>query len=298
MLGYHLISSSIKDFINDRGVIYSAALSYFVIVAMVPLSLFILSAFGIVLGRNDEFYGFLLNRLMGLFPTITKGIANELKNLITFKGIAGTSLMLYGLLSYQLYAGLHKSMEVIFKIHKKRGIIEMILLPLLLITLVMVLLFTSFAMSTTVKLYNILTTVEALDNLIPKFHLGRALSFSIQYALPLLIMAFAVIILYMVLPKKRIYFDDAFWGGIFTAFMIEGAKHIFTWYVGSVSKLGTIYGSLTAFVTFLIWVFYCSAIFLLGAAIVHNLDLRRKWKGKDPSILRKFRKPAPPDSSQ
>lgn len=291
MLGYHLLSSSIKDFIKDRGVIYSAALSYFIIVAMVPLSLFMLSAFGIVLGRNDEFYSFLLSRLMGLFPTITKGIANELKNLITFKGIASTSLILYGLLSYQLYAGLHKSMEVIFKIHTKRNIIEMILLPLLLITLVMVLLFSSFAMSTTVKLYNILTTVEALDNFIPKFHIGRTLSFSIQYALPLLIMAFAVIILYMVIPKKRIYFDDAFWGGVFTAVMIEGAKHMFTWYVGSVSKLGTIYGSLSAFVTFLIWVFYCSGIFLLGAEIVHNLDLRRKWKGKDPSILKKFRKP-------
>jgi len=290
MLGYTLISTSIRDYLKDRGVIYSAALSYLVIVAIVPLSLFMLSVFGIVIGNNQEFYSFLLSRLMSLFPDITEGIASELKTLITFKGIASTSLVLYGLLSYQLYAGLHRAMEDIFKIHTKRGIIELLLLPLLLVTLVMVLLFSSFAMSTSVKLYNVLTTVEALDTLIPKVHIGRMLSFSIQYVLPLLIVAFAVVILYMVIPKKRIYFDDAFWGGLFTAIMIEAAKHTFTWYVGSISKLGTIYGSLSAFVTFLIWVYYCSAIFLIGAEIVHNLDLRRKWKGKDPSILRRIKK--------
>ncbi|MFC1549368.1 YihY/virulence factor BrkB family protein [Nitrospirota bacterium] len=290
MLGYNVLSASLRDFLKDRGVIYAAALSYFVIVALVPICLFMLSLFGMAIGNNQEFYNFLLGRLMSLFPAITESIAGELKSLITFQGIASTSLVLYAILSYQLYSGLHKSMEAIFKVHTKRSLLEMMLLPLVLITLVMVLLFSSFAMTSSVKLYQILSTVEALDNFIPKFHIGRSLSFAIQYALPLLIMAFAVIILYMVLPKKRIYFDDAFWGGLFTAFMIEGAKHMFTWYVGSVSRLGTIYGSLSTFIFFLIWVYYCSAIFLLGAEIVHNLDLKRKWKGKDPSILKKFRK--------
>jgi len=290
MLGYNTISVSLSDFLKDRGVIYAAALSYFSIVALVPVCLFMLSLFAMAIGNNQEFYKFLLGRLMSLFPSITDNIVNELKNLITFKGIAKTSLLLYALLSYQLYAGLHKSMEAIFKIHTKRSLLEMLLLPIMLITLVMVLLFSSFAMTSSVKLYNVLSTVESLDKFMPKFHIGESLSFAIQYALPLLIVAFAVIILYMVIPKKRIYFDDAFWGGLFTAVMIEAAKHMFTWYVGSASKLGTIYGSLSAFVTFLIWVYYCAAIFLIGAEIVHNLDLKRKWKGKDPSILKKFRK--------
>jgi len=292
MLGYNTLSASLKDFLKDRGIIYAAALSYFSIVAIVPISLFMLSLFGMAIGNNQDFYNFLLSRLMSLFPAITEGIAGELKSLITFKGIARASLVLYALLSYQLYSGLHKSMEAIFKVHTKRSLLEMLLLPIMLITLVMVLLFSSFAMTSSVKLYNILSTVEALDKFMPKFHIGRSLSFAIQYALPLLIVAFTVIILYMVLPKKRIYFDDAFWGGMFTAVMIEGAKHMFTWYVSSVSSLGTIYGSLSTFVTFLIWVYYCAAIFLIGAEIVHNLDLKRKWKGKDPSILRKFRKSA------
>lgn len=290
MITHRILSLSVRDFFRDNGVIYAAALSYFVIVAMVPLCLFMLGIFGTVLGQSAEFHRFLLMRLMNLFPTITTGIAGELSSLITFGGLAKSSLLLYALLSYQLYAGLHKSMKAVFKVEASRTLLGMLLLPLMLTTLVMLLLFTSFAMSTSLKVYNVLSTIEALDKFLPEIIVGRVLSFSIEYAVPLLIMALTVILLYMVVPKKRIYFDDAFWGGIFTAIMIETAKHLFTWYVGSVSRLGTIYGSLSAFVTFLIWVFFCSCIFMLGAEIVHHLDMKRQQTGRTFNVLTALKK--------
>jgi uncharacterized BrkB/YihY/UPF0761 family membrane protein len=46
--------------------------------------------------------------------------------------------------------------------------------------------------------------------------------------------------------------------------------------VVKVIKLGTIYGPLSAFVIFLLWVFYSSCIFLIGAEIVRNLEDSRK----------------------
>jgi uncharacterized BrkB/YihY/UPF0761 family membrane protein len=45
--------------------------------------------------------------------------------------------------------------------------------------------------------------------------------------------------------------------------------------VVNVFKLGTIYGPLSAFVIFLLWVFYSSCIFLIGAEVVHNLEVSR-----------------------
>ena len=61
--------------------------------------------------------------------------------------------------------------------------------------------------------------------------------------------------------------------------LLEVAKHIFTWYVRSVVELGKIYGPLTAFISFLLWVFYSSSIFLIGAEIVHNSGISRKGRG-------------------
>ena len=276
ILPFRILKQSLHDFFKDNGIIYSAALSYFVIVAMVPICLFMLSIFGMALGKSDEFYAFLLGRLMDMFPAITADITNELTKLISFHEIATSSLLLYALLSYQLYACMFRVMETMFKTHAKRSVAEMVLQPLLLITLVMLLLFISFAMSSSVPLYNLLQTFKSLADYIPKGDIGTMFSVLLTYILPLLIVTFTVVILYMVLPKRRIFLDDAIWGGLFTAIMIEGAKHFYTWYVTSVVQLGTIYGSLSAFITFLIWVFFCCAIFVLGAEIVHTLDNRRR----------------------
>ena len=49
--------------------------------------------------------------------------------------------------------------------------------------------------------------------------------------------------------------------------------------IGLVAPSGAVYGSLTAIVVFLLWVFYASSIFLIGAKVVHNLGVARK-KGK------------------
>jgi uncharacterized BrkB/YihY/UPF0761 family membrane protein len=57
---------------------------------------------------------------------------------------------------------------------------------------------------------------------------------------------------------------------------ISGTKAHLTWYVGTIVNFGTIYGPLSAFFVFLLWVFYSSCIFLIGAEMVHNLSPAKK----------------------
>jgi membrane protein len=85
-----------------------------------------------------------------------------------------------------------------------------------------------------------------------------------------------VTMLYILLPKTKVQIRDSLSGALFTAVFWEIAKHIFTWYVSSFAQLGKIYGPLTAFISFLLWIFYASAIFLVGAEIVHNAGIVRK----------------------
>lgn len=98
----------------------------------------------------------------------------------------------------------------------------------------------------------------------------------IRFILPFVLILFIVIMLYILIPKTRVSFFAAFRGAMFTTIFLEIAKHIFTWYVRSVVELGKIYGPLTAFISFLLWVFYSSSIFLIGAEIVHHSGITRK----------------------
>jgi membrane protein len=89
-------------------------------------------------------------------------------------------------------------------------------------------------------------------------------------------MLFSVTVFYILFPKTKVRTSYAFTGALFTTVFLEVAKHLFTWYVGTVVKYGTIYGSLTTFVVFLLWAFYSSCIFLIGAEIVHHQGQYKK----------------------
>ncbi|MFC1770035.1 YihY/virulence factor BrkB family protein, partial [Nitrospirota bacterium] len=224
-----------------------------------------LGAMGYVLGHDEELFRFAIDRIFSILPAITEGVTSELRSLIAYKSFAITSFALYALLSYQLYAGLHTSLETVFEVPEKRKLWEMILMPLLVVTLIVLLLLLSFVLTSLVPL------LTAYQEYVPLVIIGDVTKVLMRYVIPLMIVQFIVMIVYIVIPKTPVSIDNAFKGAFFTAIMLEGAKHLFTWYVSSISSLGTMYGSMAVFVTFLLWMYYSSSIFLIGAEIVHQL---------------------------
>ena len=265
-----VIYPAIKDFLRDHGAIYAAALSYFFILDIVPLCLFSIGVLGYVLGADQEILSFILDRLFSMFPDVTDTVTSELESLVRHRKVAITSLVLYAVLSLQLYVGVYKAMAAVFKTHKKMTFVDMLIKPIIIVTLVFLLLIVSFMLTT------ILPVLKGFE--LPYVQTGAVVSVLLRYVLPLLIVQFTALIVYVLVPRTEVRVDDAFWGGLFTAVMLEAAKHFFTWYVGTVSKLGTMYGSLAVFVTFLLWMYYSWSIFLIGAEIVHNLGITHKRK--------------------
>jgi membrane protein len=259
----HLLFTSTRDFFRHGGVMNSAALSFFSILDIVPLCIFSIGVAGYVLGSDDEIFRFILERLLGVFPVVTEAVTAELKRLIQFKQVAVTSLVLYAFFSFQLYRGVHRALASVFGTRESVTFLDVIVKPVVLVTLVFFLLLLSFILTTMVPMLSRfeLAFVD-LKALVPVL---------LRYVLPLLLVQFTALIVYVLVPVRNVRVDDAFWGGLFTAVMMEAAKHLFTWYVGSVSRLGTMYGSMAVFVTFLIWLYYSWAIFLIGAEMVRVL---------------------------
>lgn len=270
MRNARIIGQGFFDFFRDGGLMFAASMSYFTIMAIVPLCLFLITLFGYLLGHYPEFYKFFLSRLVNFFPEVTSDIAQDISKLITFKGIGKVGLVLYGLLSYQVFSSYESALNAIFKVKTRRRFILSVLISLLVVTLIIVLLMMSFAASLIVPLF------KALSPFLPGLKIGEIAQFIIRFILPFTLVLFTVTMLYILLPKTSVNLSNAFRGAIFTTIFWEIAKHIFTWYVSSVVKLGKIYGPLTAFFSFLLWVFYSSSIFLIGAEIVHISDKIRK----------------------
>jgi membrane protein len=265
-----IIIRSFVDFFKDGGILLAGSLSYFTMMALVPFCLFLITIFGHLLGHYHVFYQFFLNKLVDFFPDITSGITKELGKLITFKGIGTFSIVLYGILSYQVFASLENALHVIFKVGKKRAFLLSLFLSSIIVTLIIIILLISFIATSVVPL------LKTLKPVFPELRIGMITAFLLRYIIPFFIIFLTVTVLYILLPKTKVRVSHAYVGAFFTTVFLEVAKHLFTWYVGTIVKFGTIYGSLTAFVVFLLWVFYSSCIFLIGAEVVHNQGSYKK----------------------
>lgn len=265
-----LLARSVRDYFRDEGPVFSAALAYSFIMAVVPVILFLLGLLGYVIGDDAELFNFIINRILSVFPTITRGITRELQKLVAFRGMALTSIALYAFLSYQLYSGISTAFERIFAVQQKRPLWQAVVMPFVVVTLVIALLVMSFMLTSMIPL------LQAYQQYVPWIQVGVITKILLRYVVPFLIVQLTVMILYTVIPNRRINNDDAFRGAFFTTVMLEVAKHGFTWFMVNISALGTMYGSLSLFVTFLLWVYYSAMIFYIGAEVVHNLGLKRQ----------------------
>ncbi len=264
-----LISRSIADFFRDDGLILAGSLSYSMMMAIFPFCLFLITSFGYFLGHYPEFYRFFLARMVSLFPQVTSEVNSEILKLVSYKGLGTFSVVLFAFMSYQAFSTVEYSVNIIFKVAKKRKFLSSVLVSFLVISLIMVLIIASFLAASLVP---ILKSIKH----IPFIKMSKFTGFLIQFVLPFVVVLLATSGIYKLFPKTRVRLSSAFKGALFTTLFMEGAKYAFTWYVLTIANLGKIYGPLTAFMLFLLWIFYSCCIFLIGAELVHNLGAAKR----------------------
>ena len=265
-----LLGRSIVDFFKDGGLMLAGSISYFSMMAVLPFCLFLIALFTYSIGIDEEFFRFITAKLISFFPKVAQSIAKELRDAISFRGVGTFTFIVYGILSYQLYSSLEWAINVVFKIKDKRSFISHLFISLFIITLLIIFLILSFGASSLISVLN------TLKDDFPGLQIHDITAFLIKYLVPFVLVLFTITAIYTIMPKKKVRWKDALTGAIIASVFLEAAKHIFTFYVVKVVKLGAIYGPLSAFVIFLLWGFYSSCIFLIGAEVVHNLELKKK----------------------
>ncbi len=266
-----ILLKSFVDFFKDDGPILAGAISCFFMLTIVPFLLLMVSLFGYLLGQDSELYHFFLSQVISLFPQVTHQITKELESIVHYREIGILTLFIYTLFSYQLYVSLETAVHHVFRIEAKRSLVFSVLLSFLTITLLVAFTIISFGATWVISL------LEPLHEFFPGLKAAVATRFLSRFVIPIFLVFLLATALYLLLPRKRIPLCHAVWGGLFAACFLEVAKHLFTFYMTvKISQLGAIYGSLTAIVTFLMWLFYSSSIFLVGAELVRNLGDSRK----------------------
>ncbi len=275
-----IVWRSLLDFFRHDGPMLAGSITCFFMMSVAPFLLLLVAIFGTVLGERPEFYDFMAARIADFFPAATSGVLDEFQKIIAYRRVDPLTLGLYAYFSYQLYFAFERAVNIIFESPGKRSFLNSILFSLLVATTLLVLLFLAFG----VKIA--LSFLEPLSQFFPGIKVGKMAQWIMAFVLPGTLLFITMSALYMVLPQKRAMFRHALLGALFTTVFLEAGKHLFTYYtIVKVSQFGMVYGSLTAVVVFLLWVFYAACIFLVGAEIVKNLknSTRRSLDSVDGS---------------
>jgi membrane protein len=262
-----VILKSIISFFKDEGPLQAGSIAYFFLLSFVPFCLLLIAIFGYFIGENKEFYEFFSARAMRFFPAATAGISRGLAAIVTYRKIGVYSVAIYAYFSFLLYKSLESAIHGIFREKAKRSQLISIVMSFLIISLIAGFIIVSFAVTSIIQMLNLMIT-DFIG-----LPLGVAESFLIRFAIPIFLVFVTAAVLYALLPVRKVALHNALCGGFFTAIFLEAARHLFTIYVVSVAtEFGTIYGPLSSFVIFLLWVYYAACIFLIGAEIVCTLE--------------------------
>ncbi|MGE3857136.1 MAG: YihY/virulence factor BrkB family protein [Dehalococcoidia bacterium] len=260
-----ILGRAVTNFIEDNGSHMAAAISYYALFSMFPLTLLAVSIFGLVL-RNPAVQEQVLAGIIGFLPIQDQSIANSLRNVarlgptLTIVSALG-SLWSAGALS----AALRSSLNVVFEVQTSRPwfrakLIDYVFLPIVALPLLGGIVLTTAWRIAQAEVGSAFGFVPSPISLSWFWHAGAL-------AIPFLLSFLAFLLTYWLLPNHRAPFRYLWPGALLAALGFEGLKEGFAAYVENFASFNVIYGSLGSVIVLLFWTYLTANIVLFGAEV-------------------------------
>ncbi len=241
--------------------VYAAQASFYIAIATVPFLMLLLSIAQFLLPLNFENVSAALNTFL---PKNMHEIAYRiLSELFTkSKGILSISLVAALWTSSRGAAAIERGVRLIYHGGKRKGFINatlysalhtVVFIAMILATLIILV----FGPVIVDFLSSHFTLLKGIFNLIE----------SLRSIVLLVVLCFFFAFVYRFFSGKKVRFVTHLPGAAFSSLGWVVFSLIYAFYIENFSNYSYIYGSLTAIVLSLLWLYFCMIIFLLGAEI-------------------------------
>jgi membrane protein len=260
---WKLGKDSVTSFINDGALSRGAAIAFYTVTSIGPVLLIVVAIAGLAFSQ-DAARGAIVSQLSGLMGQES---AELLQNVIRSasgkpSGIFASALGIITLLvtASGVFGEMQSTLNAIWKADPKGGTLSRLLraraASLGLVAALGFLLLVSLVISAALSALS-----EYVNAYLPfGYFILQAVNFLISFAL--ISVLFAAI--YKVLPDKDLEWRDVVVGAVVTAFLFNIGKFLIGLYIGS-SAVASSYGAAGALIVALLWIYYSTQIFLLGA---------------------------------
>jgi membrane protein len=262
---WDILKKAAHAFVDDNALKLSASLSYYMVFALGPIILIVITLMGSFSNREDvqlKVYN-QLGKLLG--PEAAVQIQSIIQNTQdSHHSTVGTIIGLIALFlgATGVFAEIQDSINYIWSVKAKpqRGWLRFIINRLLSFSIIISM---GFILLVALMINAVMELLS--ERLMRLFSEGTVYLF---YAVNLLLIFIVITVLFAaifkILPDARIKWKDAFIGASFTAVLFLLGKFLIGYYLGN-SNIGVVYGTAAAIIFILLWVYYSSVILYFGA---------------------------------
>jgi membrane protein len=262
-----ILKAAVDGFIADDALSRGAAIAYYSVFAIAPILVIVIAVAGLVFGQDaaqnaivEEFRGLMGAQAATLLQQMIRAAGDAKAGVISTLIGLGTLL----LSATGVFGEMQSALNMIWKAKPKHSAVA-VMLRARLVSLGLVLslgfvLIASLATS---------AALSALAGYLRDVFPGLLLVLSfVDIALSLGLTTILIGAIYKFLPDTPLDWQDVTIGAIVTALLLAFGKWLIGLYIGS-SAVVSVYGAASALVVVLLWVYYCSQIFLFGAEITY-----------------------------
>jgi len=258
----------LSKFDHDHGFFLSSAITFNLLICLIPIILSMLALLGTYLYGSKEVLNHIRQYLQNVVPSLDPKLMRNVLRIIQDRRIVGV-VGIAGLLwtSTWVFSSIRTAFNTVFHEDKGRGILHGKAIDLFMILLAGLFLLASMTLS------SVMTYVQASQ--VTSF-LKPLIRFFLKYLVPFFFSFWMFFLIYKIVPNRKIPWKPAFQAACFSSLLWEVAKQLFGWYVTHIGKFSMVYGSLSTMAVLFLWIYYSSAILILGGEIAFLLDVREK----------------------
>lgn len=263
--GWPSIKKAAVDFNNDNALKFAASLSFYMIFAIGPLLIVVISLAGIFWGQaavEGKIYLQIKNLVGGPAALQVQDIIRNIQaSKHTLMGVVLGGIVLL-VTATGVFTEIQGSINYMWSIQAKprKGWLYLLMSRLISFSLIV-----AFGFISMVSLV-VNSLMDLLSDYLERYfsHFTVYFFYGLNLALILAVITLLFMIIFRVLPDAVIRWKDAFIGACFTGLLFMLGKLLISIYLGH-SNIGLMYGAAASIMVILTWVYYSSVILYFGA---------------------------------
>ena len=266
-----LLTDTVRGWLDDRCASRSAALAFYTVLSVAPILVIAVAIAGAVFGA-DAASGALVGELRQLIGDAGARLVEELLSNARYEHSGMLATVLAGAMllvgATTAFAEMKDSLDQIWGMEPApRGGSILTLLRTRLLSFGMVLVL-AFLLLVSLIVSAALTAIQHFLGAYSEIASGRTATLLLSFILVTLLFA----VIFKFLPQRRLSWRNAGIGALVTAFLFMLGRFAIGLYIGN-SAVASTFGAAASLVVLMLWVYYSTMIFFLGA------EFAKLWSG-------------------